>query len=213
MKRIILGGAAILAVSCPTIQAQMAQGQGGQGQVAVFSIPRVEAHTLGLSGVTRRTLMAGPLLGGMGQGLGGAGGAAGFPVNPNPAAARAMLLPEGTQGTTAQGTPRLGGATLVTASGEVVPIEVGRPEVAKAPVHPPRPQTVVWPRVTPASSRESAEEKDARVLAHQQEQARQGSPSAQWALSQRYERGEGVEASAELAKAWKTAAIRSGYQP
>ncbi len=186
---------------------------GVQAQIAVFSIPRVEAHTLGLNAVTRPTLMAGSMFGMGGQGMGGGGLGMGQAVNPNPMAARMMLMPESVPGAAGVGAPPV--ATLVTPTGQVVPVDAtagiatvtpGAAEVRR-PIPAARPQRVMAAKV------ESAEVKDARLLAHQQEQARSGSPSAQWALAQRYERGQGVEASAELAAVWKAAALRSGYEP
>lgn len=186
---------------------------GVQAQIAVFSIPRVEAHTLGLNAVTRPTLMAGSMFGMGGQGMGGGGLGMGQAVNPNPMAARMMLMPDTVPGAGGMGTPTV--ATLVTPTGQVLPVDakgmIASTAKTAAPVG--RPIPVLAARVASVEKKESAEVKDARVLAYQQEQARSGSPSAQWALAQRYESGQGVEASAELAAAWKAAALRSGYQP
>ena len=186
---------------------------GVQAQIAVFPIPRVEAHTLGLNAVTRPTLMAGSMFGMGGQGLGGGGPGMGQSVNPNLMAARMMLLPETVPGVGGAGGPAT--AALVSPTGQVLPMDAKGmiATAASTPATVGRPRPVSAARAASVEKKEPAEVKDARLLAHQQEQARSGSPSAQWALAQRYERGEGVEASVELAEAWKSAALRSGYQP
>ena len=69
------------------------------------------------------------------------------------------------------------------------------PIAASAPVYPKAP---------------GAAESAARLLAHHREQAKSGSPSAQYALAKRYRTGDGVEADARLSRIWLEAAARNG---
>ncbi len=198
--------------------------QGG-GQGGVFTIPRVDAHGRGIPGVTRPMLMAGPVGGGGGAGLGnagaGGGGGAGMMVNPNWVGAAAMFMPQLLTGNPGNGANAAGGSAQNPVGNRVVggfggaaprtpspvavpgtPVAVeARRTVASAPV-PVRP---VPPALDPALA-------DARLLAHQREQAGQGSPSAQLALARRYATGNGVEANAAVARVWLEEAARSGSE-
>lgn len=196
--------------------------QGG-GQGGIFTIPRVDAHGRGIPGVTRPMLMAGPV-GGGGAGLGNAGGAggSGLMVNPNWVGAAAMFMPQLLTGNAGNGANAVGGnaqnpvgnrvvggfggvaprATSPTASDHRAPIAgEARKAVASAPATV-RPAV---PAVDPALA-------DARLLAHQRDQAKQGSPSAQLALARRYAAGKGVEANEALARVWLEAAAQNGSE-
>ncbi len=52
----------------------------------------------------------------------------------------------------------------------------------------------------------------ARLLAYQREQAKAGSPSAQYALAMRYRTGDGVEADPRISRIWMEAAARQGSE-
>lgn len=124
------------------------------------------------------------LMGGFGNaagGLGGFGGNAGLAVNPNVIAARELFSP-------ILGNP---GAPNAAAA----PAPVTGPVVASVPVYPKAP--------TPA-------ETAAHLLAHHREQAKAGSPSAQYALAKRYLTGDGVGADPRLSRIWMEAAARNG---
>lgn len=145
-------------------------------------------HAQGISAVTRPTLMAGPPLGGlagtMPATLPGGGGGAGLAVNPNWAGAAAMFAPLRVPSTGLNpANPAVAGPGLAA-----------RPVVS---------------RVSPAAPVDPAE-LDARVLAFQQEQARQGSPSAQLALGRRYLAGDGLERNEAVGRVWLEAAARQG---
>ncbi len=198
--------------------------QGGQG--GTFTIPYVAAHTLGIPGVTRPMLMAGPV-GGLG-GVGGGGGGGGAMVNPNWVGAAGMFMPHllngnatgvgGASGGTANGGRTFGanrsagavsgqqlastGNLPETGGASALDASAGRgpsPAVARQAV------IVHAPPVDPALVEE-------RLLAYQKEQAAKGSPSAQLALARRYSKGQGVEANPAVAHVWLEAAARSGSE-
>lgn len=228
----ILAGAVLLAQA----PVQGLSGVGG-GQGGVFTIPRVEAHTLGIPGVTRPMLMAGPaggFGGGMGGGLGGAGGGGqggGMLVNPNWVGAAGMFMPQlltgganGVNGANAAGGAGGGTATRtlgVNGSRQPWTVVGTEPASEAGPVDASAQRSVVGAGVAsvaaarPALPRSAAVDPavaDARLLEFQREQARQGSPSAQLALARRYAQGRGVEANPAVAKVWLEAAARSGSE-
>jgi hypothetical protein len=197
--------------------------QGGQG--GIFTIPYVAAHTLGIPGVTRPMLMAGPV-GGLG-GVGGGGG--GAMVNPNWVGAAGMFMPHLLNGNAAGGGGAAAGAAIGgrTAGGVGSSQEVsGRSGIASAVrssqaeasaavdasaaqgATPSMRRPAVIVHVAPVDP-VLAEE---RLLAFQKEQAVKGSPSAQLALARRYSKGQGVEANAAVARVWLEAAARSGSE-
>lgn len=200
-------------------------GLGGQG--GRFTIPRVEAHTVGIPGVSRPMLMGGlgAVGGGLGGGFGGAGGmgggggvGGGLQPNPNWVGAAAMFMP---QLLTGQGGANAGvGANNPAGGGG----QAGRPfgaiqnpaetTVAQGQAHRPSGPTpvaaVAVARVGPSTAPVDAAEADARLLAFQQRQAKSGSPSAQYALARRYLKGDGVEANRAVARVWLEAAAKGG---
>ena len=198
--------------------------QGGQG--GTFTIPYVAAHTLGIPGVTRPMLMAGPV-GGLG-GVGGGGGGGGAMVNPNWVGAAGMFMPHllngnaagggAVSGGTANGGRTVGGVRSAgTASGQQLassgnpPQPEGSSSLDTSAARGPspamaRPVAIVHaPSVDPALVEE-------RLLTYQKEQAAKGSPSAQLALARRYSKGQGVEANPVVARVWLEAAARSGSE-
>ena len=205
-------------------------GQGGQG--GIFTIPYVAAHTLGIPGVTRPMLMAGPMggFGGAGGGLGG-GGVGGPMVNPNWVGAAGMFMPHlltgngavggGASGGTATGGRTVGGfgstrevptqqglaSSAVGAPGETASGSAVDASATRSPAFATtRPAVIVHAApVDPAVVEE-------RLLAYQKEQAAKGSPSAQLALARRYSKGQGVEANPAVARVWLEAAARSGSE-
>lgn len=142
----------------------------------------------GISAVTRPTRMAGPpqavLTGTRPATLPAGGGGQGLAVNPNWAGAAAMFAP------VLVSSPRPNRANLAGPG----PGLAARPAV---------------PRMAPTTPVDPAE-LQARVLAFQQEQARQGSPSAQLALGRRYLAGDGVERNEAVGRVWLEAAARQG---
>jgi hypothetical protein len=190
-------------------------GMQGGGQGGLFTIPRVDAHVRGIPGVTRPMLMAGPV----GGGMGGQGG--GMQVNPNWTGAAAMFMPQLLSNN--GGGNAVGGNANATATPgfrvgstgrPAVNVVPGGPAVSATPAESPRTVAPVVasqpvPRTLPPVDPVLVEE---RLLAYQREQARNGSPSAQWALSRRYAEGRGVEASPGMARAWMEAAARSGSE-
>ena len=218
----------VAAAGCGSVLAQAPvsglSGVQGGGQGGLFTIPRVDAHVRGIPGVTRPMLMAGPVGGGAGAGLGnaGGGGGSGMMVNPNWVGAAAMFMPQLLMGNAGNGANGVGGNAqnpvgnrVVGGFGGVAPRATSpavpapsapvaaeaRKAVASAPVMV-RP---ALPSVDPALA-------DARLLAHQREQAKQGSPSAQLALARRYAAGKGVEANEALARVWLEAAAQNGSE-
>ncbi len=195
----------------------------GSGQGGVFSIPRVDAHGRGIPGVTRPMLMAGPMGGGGGGlGNGGGGGGSGMMVNPNWVGAAAMFMPQLLTGNAGNGASGAGGnaqnpvgnrvvggfgnvaprTAVPTAPAPGTPVAVeARRTVASAPV-----------AVRPAPPALDPALADARLLAHQRDQAKQGSPSAQLALARRYAAGNGVEANEAVARVWLEEAARNGSE-
>ncbi len=156
---------------------------------AQFIIPAVAVHRLGISCVTRPTVMAG-----VPTGLALAGWPGGLSVNPNQPAAVAVLLPGDfpiQPGGVGGRTPANGLNSVVPGFGVATPASGFR----SARVEPARPDPAT---VT------------ARLLAFQQEQAKAGSPAAQYALSVRYRTGDGVDANEQLARIWREAAARNG---
>lgn len=207
-------------------------GVGGGGLGGRFTIPRVEAHTVGIPGVSRPMLMGGLGAvggalggGGLGGGFGGASGmgggggvGGGLQPNPNWVGAAAMFMP---QLLTGQGGANAGAAANNPAGGGG---QAGRPfgaiqnpadtTVAQGQAHRPSGATpvatVAVARVAPSTAPVDAAEADARLLAFQQRQARSGSPSAQYALARRYLKGDGVEANRAVARVWLEAAAKAG---
>jgi hypothetical protein len=202
-----------------------AQGLGGVGgqQGGVFTIPRVEAHTLGIPGVSRPMMMAGPVAaGGLGMGGGGGfGGQGGMQPNPNWIGAAAMFMPQlltgqGQGGINGAGNPGAagGGPTLQTRTfgsngsaprtdvSQAVPKPGTRPGAVIAAA---RSVPVTLPPPDPSKA-------DERLLRHQRDQAAIGSPSAQLALGRRFLKGEGVEANPKVARVWLEAAARNGAE-
>lgn len=198
--------------------------QGGQG--GTFTIPYVAAHTLGIPGVTRPMLMAGPV-GGLG-GVGGGGGGGGAMVNPNWVGAAGMFMPHllngnatgggGASGGTANGGRTFGANHSIgavhgqqLASAANLPQAGGAPSLDASAARGPSPMVarrvavVHAPPVDPALVEE-------RLLTYQKEQAAKGSPSAQLALARRYSKGQGVEANPAVARVWLEAAARSGSE-
>jgi hypothetical protein len=196
----------------------------GAGQGGVFTIPRVDAHGRGIPGVTRPMLMAGPMGGGGGAGMGnaGGGGGSGMMVNPNWVGAAAMFMPQLLTGNAGNGAGAAGGNAQNPVGNRVVggfggvaprtatpsaavpgtPVAVeARRTVASAPV-------AVRPAPAPVDPALAA----ARLLAHQRDQAKQGSPSAQLALARRYATGNGVEANEAMARVWLEEAARNGSE-
>ena len=143
-------------------------------------------------------------------------------VNPNWTGAAAMFMPQ-LLSNNGGGTAGGGNASANSASGfrvgsagptsqrsvavaSVKPASRAEdPGTAVPPVIASQPVIHTLPPVDPGLVEE-------RLLAYQQAQARQGSPSAQWALSQRYAEGRGVVQSPELARVWLEAAARSGSE-
>lgn len=159
---------------------------------ALVTLPHVDAHGRGLPGVTRPMLMAGP---GM-VGLGGVG-AGGTPwVNPHWVGASAMFASQ--LGWGGAGLAGVGPGAATGAAGSAAPGTLRMGGTA-----------VLRPVGVAAMGPEARREADARLLSFQQEQARKGSPGAQRALAVRHERGDGVEKSEVLARAWREAADRS----
>ena len=218
----LLGLVALAAA--PASQAQSPasglNGVQGGGQGGIFNIPRVDAHGRGIPGVTRPMLMAGPV-GGMGVGMGnGGGGGGGMQVNPNWVGAAALFMPQlltgngaNNAGASAQnpvGNRVMGGLGAATPQSTA-----GRGQVAglTAPMDGKRASLVLPPalvRPTPAAVDPAIA--DARLLAHQRDQAGQGAPSAQLALARRYATGNGVEANPAIARVWLEAAARNGSE-
>jgi len=212
-----LAASVACAVSAQSPASGLSGMQGG-GQGGLFTLPRVDAHVRGIPGVTRPMLMAGSA--GVGA-MGGGGQGLGMEVNPNWTGAAAMFMPQ-LLSNNGGGTGGGGNANGNSGTGFRVG-SVARPvnRVATVlPVNPPTPAEPTRPgapalasrsvpRTLPAVDPVLVEE---RLLAYQQEQARQGSPSAQWALSRRFAEGRGVEASPEIARVWMEAAARSGSE-
>lgn len=154
----------------------------------LFVFPHVDAHGRGIPGVTRPMMMAGTGMMGM--------GGMGMPMaNPNWTGAAAMFAPEllmrggmmqGMGAMPMAGTPQPG-LQAAFASGRASPS----------------------PRRDVAAAGGDDGKADARLLEFQKQEARKGSPGAQRALAARYEKGDGVERSDEIAKAWREAADRS----
>lgn len=194
-------------------------GMQGGGQGGIFTLPRVDAHVRGIPGVTRPMLMAGPVGGGA---MGGGGGQGfGMQVNPNWTGAAAMFMPQLllNNGGGAGG----GNANANSASGFRLGSAgpASQRSVAVAPANPTLRAEAPGPAVVPAIASQPSVRTlppvdpglvEERLLAYQQEQARQGSPSAQWALSQRYAEGRGVVQNPEMARVWLEAAARSGSE-
>jgi TPR repeat protein len=165
-------------------------------------------------------LMAGPV-GGMGVGMGnGGGGGGGMQVNPNWVGAAALFMP---QLLTGNGVNNAGGSAqnpvgnrVMGGLGAATPQSTaGRGQVAglTAPMDGKRASLVLPPalvRPTPAVVDPAIA--DARLLAHQRDQAGQGAPSAQLALARRYATGNGVEANPAIARVWLEAAARNGSE-
>lgn len=181
----------------------------------LFVFPYVDAHGRGIPGVTRPMLMAGPGMLGMGM-----GGGMGMPVvNPNWTGAAAMFAPELLMGRGMM--PGFGGGAGGPGNGTAAPVPGrwgvttpgqpsamgGGPEGAGNRLA----TTRAGQQGAPAVHRVRRDEAsaDARLLAFQQSEARKGLPGAQRALAARYETGDGVERSEELARAWRLAAERS----
>lgn len=161
----------------------------GIGWLGVLLVT-VPLHGQGISAVTRPTRMAGPPQAAMGGTLpatlpGGGGGQGGLAVSPNWSGAAAMFAPVLVR-PTAAGLP-----PAPSVSG---PVATARPAASRVPS---------TPAADPA-------EVQARVLAFQQEQARQGSPSAQLALGRRYLAGDGLERNEAVGRVWLEAAARQG---
>ncbi|MFM8357711.1 MAG: hypothetical protein ACKOET_04060 [Verrucomicrobiota bacterium] len=148
-------------------------------------------HGQGISAVTRPVRMAGPPMAAMGgtlpATLPGGGGGGGLATHPNWVGAAAMLGPVLAGSASAN-------AGQAVASGPGPAAAAARAAVARPPAFPP---------ADPAELR-------ARVLAFQQERARQGSSSAQLALGRRYLAGDGVERNEEVGRVWLAAAARQG---
>ena len=122
------------------------------------------------------------LMGGFGNAVGGAGGLGGNAgLAVNPNVIAARAL----------FSPILGNAGSPNAAQPVAAV----PVVASAPVYPKAPD---------------AAESAARLLAYHREQAKSGSPSAQYALAMRYRTGDGFEADPRLSRIWMEAAARNG---
>lgn len=203
--------------------------QGGQG--GIFTIPYVAAHTLGIPGVTRPMLMAGPMggFGGAGGGLGG-GGVGGPMVNPNWVGAAGMFMPHLLTGNAAVG----GGAAGGNAAGgrtvggfgstREVPTQQApasssagsqgetASSVDASATRSPAFATTTRPAVIVHAAPVDPALVEERLLAYQKEQAAKGSPSAQLALARRYSKGQGVEANPAVARVWLEAAARSGSE-
>ncbi len=155
----------------------------------LFVFPHVDAHGRGIPGVTRPMMMAGTGMMGM--------GGMGMPMaNPNWTGAAAMFAPE-----------------LLMRGGMMPGMGMGAMPMAGAP-QPGLQAAFASGRASAGRGRDVAASgndmaADARLLEFQKQEARKGSPGAQRALAARYERGDGVERSDEIAKAWREAADRS----
>ncbi len=198
--------------------------QGGQG--GIFTIPYVAAHTLGIPGVTRPMLMAGPV-GGLG-GVGGGGGGGGAMVNPNWVGAAGMFMPHLLNGNAAGGGGAQGGAATGgrTFGGLGSTRAVSGAQVASAGSLPQAESSAAMdasaarmtssamarPSIIPHAAPVDPALVEERLLAFQKEQAANGSPSAQLALARRYSAGQGVEANPAVARVWLEAAARSGSE-
>lgn len=152
----------------------------------------VSLHGQGISAVTRPVRMAGPPMAAMGGTLpgtlpGGAGGG-GLATHPSWAGAAALFAPVLAGSAASANAAR---AMASTPGPGAVPAGAA---VARPPAFPP---------ADPA-------EVQARVLAFQLEQARQGAPSAQLALGRRYLAGDGVERNEAVGRVWLAAAARQG---
>lgn len=185
--------------------------------MGLFTFPHVDAHRMGIPGVTRPMWMAGPAMMGMGMGM---GGVMGTPVvNPHWTGAAAMFAPE-----LLMGRGMLQGQAGVVSGGGFgasAGMSGGWGQVPQRPAVPVAMASAASVTRATASARSSSlgttpgneagngSPADARLLAFQQAEARKGSPGAQRALALRYEKGDGVEASEELARAWRMAAERT----
>jgi hypothetical protein len=188
---------------------------------AQFVLPAVSAHRLGLNAVTRPTMMGGSVTPTILASYPG-----GLSTDPNPAAALGLFSPifpqqPGSTGPASVGLANTAGIT-VGANGRL-PAAANLTAAQRNPVTPPAPAAssstpsatavpvrvqVVQPRVRPPEPAEVS----ARILAHQQEEARKGSPSAQLALAHRYRKGDGVPVNPELSRVWLEGAARNGSE-
>lgn len=141
-------------------------------------------------------------------------------VNPNWVGAAALFMP---QLLTGNGANNAGGSAqnpvgnrVVGALGSATPQStVGQGQVAGlgAPVDGKRAPMVLPPAlVRPSPAAVDPAIADARLLAHQRDQAGQGAPSAQLALARRYATGNGVDANPAVARVWLEAAARNGSE-
>ena len=158
-----------------------ASGLVAQGTGGVV-FPHVDVHGRGIPGVTRPMGMAGVASMGMAW------------PNPHWVGAAAMFAPELLmRGAVVPGMGSAGTSPTVAARTAGIP--------SQSPVN----VSAAWVVAGPSSGPTA----DERLLAFQQAEARKGSPGAQRALAERYEKGVGVERSEELARAWREAAARS----
>lgn len=210
-----LGWRRRVAVSVAGLACAMAAWTALGQTIGLFTFPHVDAHGRGIPGVTRPMLMAGPGMLGMGMGAG-----MGVPVmNPNWTGAAAMFAPELLMGRGMM--PGVGGAMGAPGNGasSMVPGSWGRNAPGSPAAGERRTDVAAHGTGTsrlvkqgpPAAAlvRRDEASADARLLAFQQAEARKGLPGAQRALADRYEKGNGVERSEELARAWRMAAERA----
>ncbi|MFM8418532.1 MAG: hypothetical protein ACKOEQ_00210 [Verrucomicrobiota bacterium] len=210
-----LGWRRRVAVSVAGLACAMAAWTARGQTIGLFTFPHVDAHGRGIPGVTRPMLMAGPGMLGMGMGAG-----MGVPVvNPNWTGAAAMFAPELLMGRGmmpgvggAMGAPGNGASSMVPGNwGKITPGPPAagerRTDVAAHGTGTSR--LVKQGPPSAALVRRDEASADARLLAFQQAEARKGLPGAQRALADRYEKGNGVERSEELARAWRMAAERA----
>ncbi len=210
-----LGWRRRVAVSVAGLACAMAAWTARGQTIGLFTFPHVDAHGRGIPGVTRPMLMAGPGMLGMGMGAG-----MGVPVmNPNWTGAAAMFAPELLMGRGMM--PGVGGAMGAPGNGasSMVPGSWGRNAPGSPAAGERRTDVAAHGTGTsrlvkqgpPAAAlvRRDEASADARLLAFQQAEARKGLPGAQRALADRYEKGNGVERSEELARAWRMAAERA----
>lgn len=179
--------------------------------MGLFTFPHVDAHRMGIPGVTRTMWMAGPAMMGTGMGM---GGGMGTPVvNPHWTGAAAMFAPElllgrgmlqGQAGAVSGG--GFGANAGMSGRWGQVPQRPAAPVAMASATAATRSSSL---GMKPGNEAGNGSPADARLLAFQQAEARKGSPGAQRALALRYEKGDGVEASEEMARAWRMAAERT----